>query len=101
MSCLSAVGGGKVAPWMIWPANGGVVADETVMKAANKVKVRAHRSIAVRLLTRIRQRPCLSYHPISEDLTRRAHPTKKGNDKWIHTTVRRILRRSDGWRDVG
>ncbi len=43
----------------------------------------------------------LSYHGIAEELTQRGIPTKKGNDKWIHTSVRRILMRLDGWRDVG
>ena len=32
-----------------------------------------------------------SYHRIAEELTRRGIPTKKGHDKWIHTSVRRIL----------
>jgi DNA invertase Pin-like site-specific DNA recombinase len=41
-----------------------------------------------------------SYHRIAEELTSRCIPTKKGNDKWIHTSVRRILTRPDGWRDV-
>ena len=41
-----------------------------------------------------------SYHRIAEELSRRGIPTKTGNDKWIHTSVRRILTRSDGWRDV-
>lgn len=39
-----------------------------------------------------------SYHRIAEELSRRGHPTKMGNDKWIHTSVRRILTRPDGWR---
>ncbi len=42
-----------------------------------------------------------SYHGIAEELTQRGIPTKKGNDKWIHTSVRRILTRPVGWRDVG
>jgi hypothetical protein len=42
-----------------------------------------------------------SYHRIAEELTRRRIPTKKGNDKWIHTSVRRILTRPNGWREVG
>ena len=33
-------------------------------------------------------------------MTRRV-PTKKGNDKSIHTSVRRILTRPAGWRDAG
>ena len=41
----------------------------------------------------------MSYHKIAEELTRRGIPTKTGNDKWIHTSVRRILTRPDGWRD--
>ncbi len=41
-----------------------------------------------------------SYHRIAEELTRRGIPTKKGNDKWIHTSVRRILTRPDGWRNI-
>ncbi len=41
-----------------------------------------------------------SYHRIAEELTRRGIPTKKGNDNWIHTSVRRILTRPSGWRDV-
>lgn len=39
-----------------------------------------------------------SYHRIAEELTLRGVPTKKGNDKWIHTSVRRILTRPDEWR---
>ena len=40
-----------------------------------------------------------SYHKIAEELTRRGIPTKTGNDKWIHTSVRRILTRPEGWRE--
>ena len=29
-----------------------------------------------------------SYHKIAEELTRRGIPTKTGNDRWIHTSVR-------------
>jgi DNA invertase Pin-like site-specific DNA recombinase len=43
----------------------------------------------------------MSYLKIAEELTRRGIPTKKGNDKWIHTSVRRILTRPAGWRDAG
>ena len=39
-----------------------------------------------------------SYHRIAEELTRRGIPTKTGNEKWIHTAVRRILMRPEGWR---
>ena len=39
-----------------------------------------------------------SYHKIAEKLTRRGIPTKTGNERWIHTSVRRMLPRSDGWR---
>ena len=49
---------------------------------------------------RLRDDGC-SYHRIAVELTRREIPTKKGNDKWIHTSVRRILTRPDGWRDAG
>jgi len=42
-----------------------------------------------------------SYHRIAEELTSRGVQTKKGNDKWIHTSVRRILTRPAGWRDAG
>ena len=41
-----------------------------------------------------------SYHRIAGELTRRGIPTKKGNDEWIHTSVRRILTRPTGWRDT-
>ena len=41
-----------------------------------------------------------SYYRIAEELTSRGIPTKKGNDKWIHTSVRRILTRPAGWRDA-
>jgi len=39
-----------------------------------------------------------SYHKIAEELTRRGIPTKTGKEKWIHTSVRRILTRPEGWR---
>ena len=38
-----------------------------------------------------------SYYRIAEELTRRGVPTKNGNDKWIHTSVRRILTRPPEW----
>ena len=42
-----------------------------------------------------------SYQRIATELTQRGIPTKTGNDKWVHTTVRRILTRPDGWRESG
>ena len=42
-----------------------------------------------------------SYHQIAEELTSRRIPTKKGNDRWIHTSVRRILTRPAKWREMG
>lgn len=37
----------------------------------------------------------LSYQRIADELTRRGIPTKLGNKKWLHTSVRSILRRAD------
>ncbi len=40
----------------------------------------------------------LSYKRIADELTRRRIRTKSGKSTWIHTAVRRILKRPDGYR---
>ena len=40
-----------------------------------------------------------SYKRIADELSRKGIPTKSGKSTWIHTAVRRILKRPDGYRD--
>jgi site-specific DNA recombinase len=40
-----------------------------------------------------------SYKRIADELSRKGIPTKSGKSKWIHTAVRRILKRPEGYRE--